>query len=51
MKLLYSDSEGEEDQEVAVRADHGQGGPSGAEDLAFGSGVAAREAIVEDIVE
>ena len=52
MKLLYSDSEGEEDQEMAERVDHGQSGPSGAEDLASGFGADAREeVVVEEIVE
>ena len=46
MKLLYLDFEGEEDQEMAERADCGQSGPSGAEYLASGSGAAAGEDVV-----
>ena len=52
MKLLYSDSEGEEYQEMAEHAGYGQTGLSGAGDVASGSGAIEREeVVVEEVAE
>ena len=51
MKLLYSDSEGEDEQNVEENNRPSRASPSGTQGAVTGSGVGEENVVVEDVVE